>query len=138
MSEANKAVVRKVVEEIWNRGNLAAIDELMAPDFVNRDPANPGVTDRESLRQSVAAFIKAFPDRHVVVEELIAEGDKVAKRWSNRATHRGEFKGIPPTNNPVSVTGISIYRVAGGRVAECTWSYDALGLMRQLGVLPKP
>ncbi len=136
MSEANKAIVRRTVEEVWNGKNFDKIDEFYAPDFVNHDPSSPDVKNREQLKQWGEGFHVGFPDQHVTIEDMIAEGDKVAKQWSAQATHTGDFMGIAPTNKQTRTSGITIYRIADGKVKECVWSYDTYGFMVQLGVIP--
>jgi steroid delta-isomerase-like uncharacterized protein len=133
-NEDAKAVVRQVVDD-WNRGDLDALDAHLAPDYVNRDPNNPEVTDFGSYKRWAATARAAFPDLWVTIEDLIGEGDKVTKLWSFEATHRGAYLGIPPTGKRVTWSGITIYRIAGGRVAECIWRTDALGLLQQLGAV---
>jgi predicted ester cyclase len=136
-TESAKALVRQVVDD-WNRGDLDALDEHLDPAYVNRDPNNPEVTDLPSYKRWAAAARAAFPDLRVTIDDLIAEGDRVAKLWSFEATHRGEFLGIAPTGRPVTWSGITIYRVTGDKVAECIWRTDALGLLQQLGAIPTP
>ncbi len=134
--EENKAIVRRFVEEVWNKGDLTVIDDLFATNYVNHDPNRPEVLDPESYKQWVVISRTGFPDLHVTIEEMIAEGDKVATRWTYRGTHKGELREIPPTGRQVTVTGINIARIAGGKIEECWWNYDALGLMQQLGIIP--
>jgi predicted ester cyclase len=136
-TESAKALVRQVVDD-WNRGDLDALDEHLDRAYVNRDPNNPEVTDLPSYKHWAAAARAAFPDLRVTIEDLIAEGDRVAKLWSFEATHRGEFLGIAPTGRRVTWSGITIYRVAGDKVGECIWRTDALGLLQQLGAIPAP
>ena len=136
MSEANKAVVRRIVEEIWNGKKHDRIDEFYAADFVNVDPSSPEVKNLEQFKQWVAEMNAGFPDEKVTIEELVAEGDKVAKQFSVKSTHTGEFMGIPPTNKKTNMSGITIYRIVDGKVKECVWSYDTYGFMVQLGVIP--
>ena len=136
MSEANKAVVRRIVEEVWNGGKLDSIDEFYAADFVNTDPSSPEVKNLEQFKQWVAEMHAGFSDEQITVEDLIAEGDKVVEQWSAKATHTGDFMGIPPTNNKTNMSGITIFRIVDGKVKECVWSYDTYGFMVQLGVIP--
>lgn len=133
--EENKALVRRCIEEVFNKGNVTAIDEFFAHNFV---PAlHSGVTrDREGYKQFVAAFFGAFPDLHVTVDDMIAEGDKVVFRATNSGTHKGEFIGIAPTGKQVTWTEISICRIKGGKVVEIWSEVDKLGHMKQLGVVP--
>ena len=125
--ENNKALVRREQEELWNHtGNLDAAEELFVPE------------QAEAARQEAADFRRGFPDVVSIIEDLIAEGNKVAARWRARATHRGEYVGIPPTGTDVEFTGISVYRIEGDRIAESWTEEDDLGLMRQIGAVPEP
>lgn len=137
-TEENKAIVLRLVEKGFNANDPAVFDELLAADFVNHDPSQPTAADREGLKQFWAAVCHAFPDQHTAVEDLIGEGEKVAKRASWRGTQTAALMGIPPTGNRVTMSMVSIYRVADGKVREIWWCYDNLGLMQQLGVLPEP
>ena len=137
-AEQNKSLVRRFVDEVQSGGNIDAIDELCSPEFVNHS-APPGVpSNREGVKQLTAMFRRAFPDSYFTVEDMIAEGDKVATRKTFHGTHRGEFMGIPPTGQRVSIGLIDIVRIVDGRVVE-HWSMgDNLGMMQQLGVIPQP
>lgn len=138
MSEENKAVSRRVLEESFNQGNLAVIDELVSADYVDHD-LPPGLPDGpEGFKQLVAMYRAAFPDVQMAIEDVVAEGDKVVIRWTARGTHQGELMGIPPTNKQVTVTGIDINRLAGGKMAEHWGNFDQMGMMQQLGVIPSP
>jgi steroid delta-isomerase-like uncharacterized protein len=133
----NKQLVRREFEEILNEGNEAVVDELIAEDYVLYSPTAPEPWHGPNgLRRSLAPFRAAFPDLRVRIEDQIAEDDKVATRWTFTGRHDGEFFGIPPTGKHVTVTGISIERVADGRIVEDRMELDALGLMRQLGAIP--
>jgi steroid delta-isomerase-like uncharacterized protein len=136
-TETAKTLVRQVVED-WHRGDVDALDEHLAPGYVNRDPNNPDVTDLASYKRWVTAALSAFPDLRITIEDLIAEGDRVAKLWSFEGTHRGEFLGIPPSGQRTTWSGITIYRIEGDKVAECVWRTDALGLLQQLGAIAVP
>ena len=135
-TEENKAVVHRYFEEQSKR-NWAGIEELFAPDYVIHG-APPGISpDLADLRQLITAFWTAFPDEHAVVEELIAEGDKVVSRVTVRGTHRGDFMGIPPTGKQIRWTAIAIDRIKDGKFVEGWANTDDLGLMQQLGVIPQ-
>ena len=138
MSEENKALVRRFVDEVQSGGNIDAIDELCSSDFVNYS-APPGVPSNcEGVKQVTAMFRQAFPDSYFTVEDMVAEGAKVATRKTFHGTHQGEFMGIPPTGQQVSIGLIDIVRIADGQVVE-HWSMgDNLGMMQQLGVIPHP
>ena len=135
-TEQNKALIRRSVDEFWNTGNLGAIDELYTPGFVSHDPNGLHDGDLAAFRQSAGMICAAFPDLALTIEDLIAEGDRVVKRWTARCTHQGEFMGIPPTGNKMEITGTSTYRVERGKFAECWWNTDSLTMMQQLGVIP--
>jgi predicted ester cyclase len=135
MSERNKAQMRRVIEEIYNRGDLAAIDELATRDMVIHAPTGD-IVGREGVRQYVAALRTGFPDLQVTIEDQIAEGDRVVTRWTARGTHAGEFQGLAPTGRRTCVTGTDIDRMVEGRAVECWMQMDELGLMQQLGAVP--
>ncbi len=136
-TEENKAISRRVGEEIFNGGDLDLADELYAPDYVLHDPSLPeDLHGPEGLKRYVAMTRAAFPDARVTVEDQVAEGDKVVDRWTARGTHTGEFMGIPPTGRRIEVSGVTISRFAGGKIAEDWYQGDDLGMMRQLGVIP--
>jgi steroid delta-isomerase-like uncharacterized protein len=137
--EENKALVRHAYEET-NKGKeatMAALEELYAPAYVYHGPGVFGDMDRAAMKQMMAAFFTAFPDMHVTVEDLIAEGDKVVSRYTFRGTHQGEIMGVPTTGKVVTLTGIIISRVAGGKVVEDWESVDMLGFLQQLGAIPQ-
>jgi steroid delta-isomerase-like uncharacterized protein len=132
-AEANKALVRRFVDEFWSRGDLGAADELMARDAVVHEPV---AGTPEDLKAVAAAIRAAFPDWHSTPEEIVAEGDRVVERWTGRGTHRGEFQGIPPTGKVVVVPGVVFYRIADGKIAEFRGRFDRTGLMQQIGAIP--
>ena len=141
MSAENKAILRRVTDEVFTQGNLDVVDELFAPSYVLHDPGVPGGELRgiESFKQQwVSMFRTAFPDLQLSVEDQVAEGDKVVTRYTGRGTHQGELMGIPPTGNEVVVSGTIMSRVSGGRIEEEWNNFDALGMMQQLGVIPPP
>ena len=137
-TEENKAAERRLIDAVWNKHNPGAVDEFVAPDVVEHNPILGLGPGREGFRHALEVLFSAFPDVQITMEDLIAEGDNVVERWTGRATHRGAFMGIPPTNKQVTVAGIDIYRYAGGKRAETWRQWDSLGLMRQLGVVPSP
>jgi steroid delta-isomerase-like uncharacterized protein len=135
--EANKAIVRRWMEEVWNRGNLAVLDELIGPDYVLHGAADPDAPrGPEGAKQITAAFRAAFPDMRGTIDDLIAEGDKVVCRWTAQATHQGSFAGVPPTQRPVTFSGIEIVRIAEGRIAEGWDEVDIAGILDQIGAAP--
>ena len=137
-ADDNKALARRFIQ-VWIPGNLGLVDELAAPDITVSYPAlGEPLRGEEAFKHLLTHFHAAVPDAEVSVEEQVAEGDKVAIRWRISGTHRGELLGIAPTGKSLAWTGITIYRLAGGKVAEERGEEDALGLMRQLGVIPAP
>ncbi len=139
MSEENKALVHRLVAEVWNAGDLDVIDELLAPEWVRHDPAAPEqLRGPDGFRRFVEMYRSAFPDLRFTVEDQVAEGDKVATRWSAVGTHQEELMGMPPSGNRAEVTGITLERFSGGKFVESWDQHDALGMMRQLGVVPDP
>jgi len=136
MSEQNKTAVRNFIEEVWNRGNLALLDEVYAPDYVYYGPGGQEIKGPEGFKQAVETYRAAFPDLHCTVEDQLAEGDKVATRWILRGTHKGELMGAPPTGNKVVMSGTVIHRFEGDRMAEARDMWDSLSFMQQLGVVP--
>jgi steroid delta-isomerase-like uncharacterized protein len=131
-TKANKAVVQRVADEVWNQGNLAVADELFATDFVNHDPNFPDVINLEGYKGLVLKWRAAFPDYHVEVHDMVAEGDKVGARYTVTGTHKGDFFGVPATYIQVTMKMLNIYRLAGGKIAEVQWSYDLLGVGQQI------
>ena len=136
-AEENKALVRRFVEEFWNEGNTATADELMAPDAEIHMPTGEMV-DLDGLKGFAGTFRESFPDWHSTFEELIAEGDRVAERWTGRGTHRGELQGIPPTGKRIEVPGSVFYRIVGGKIVEFRGQLDMMSLMQQLGAIASP
>ncbi len=138
-SEQNKSVVSRWMDELFNKGNVSINDEILVPDYINHDPSLPEDNrSREGFKQFVSMVRSAFPDFQLNCVDQIAEGDQVVTRFSMGGTHKGEFIGIAPTNKQSQLTGISIERLAGGKVVETWVNWDALGMMQQLGVIPPP
>ena len=138
MSEENKAIFRRYVEEVGNEGNLDLVDEIFS-DYASHQP-DGSVLERgpEDVKRFMGEFRSAFPDFHTTIEDQIAEDDKVVTRWTMRGTHEGEFRGIAPTGKQITVTGIGIFRFSDGKVVESWDNFDQLGMMQQLGVVPSP
>jgi steroid delta-isomerase-like uncharacterized protein len=136
-AEENKELVHRFVEEFWNRGKTTAADELMAPEAEIHMPTGE-VLDPDELKTFVGTWRESFPDWHSTFEDLVAEGDRVAERWTGRGTHLGELQGIPPTGKRVEAPGSVFYRIAGGKIVEFRGQLDMMGLMQQLGVIPSP
>ena len=136
-TEENKALVRRFVEEFWNEGNMGVADELMAPDVQIHIPTGE-IVDLDGLKSFAGTFRKSFPDWHSTFEELVAEGERVAERWTGRGTHRGELQGIAPTGKRVEAPGSVFYRIVGGKIVEFRGQLDMMSLMQQLGEIPAP
>ena len=132
MSDDAKAVFNRYAEELWNKRNEAAIDELIAPDFVGRLGGGPDILGVEGYKQFFTAVFAAFPDCRATVEQMLAEGDRVAAHWSFQGTHQGEYAGIAATGKNVTSTTTAIYRIANGKIAEIWGDSDNLGLLQQL------
>ncbi len=135
-TEDNKALMRRFLEEVFNKKNLAAIDEFIAPNHVDHTLPAFLPSTREGSKQAIGMYLKAFPDLHLTVEDMIAEGDKVVTRFTSRGTQKGTFMGIPPTGKQVTVSSIVIARIAGGKSVEQWGLDDQLGMLQQLGVIP--
>ncbi len=131
-ANANRNLIRRYYEELWNRWDLEAADELIAPDITFRGSLGIHVRGREGFRQYVRTVRKAFPDFHNIIEELIAEADKVVARLTYTGTHRGELFGIRPAGKRVSYSGVAIFRIANGKIADGWVLGDTLGLIAQL------
>ncbi len=136
-AEQNKSIVRRWVEGGWNGGDLALIDQLLAPDYVLHDPQAPvPITSSAAFKEFVTAYRTALPDMHMTVDDLIAEGDKVVWRFTARGTHDGPLMSLPPSGRPVVTTGIVISRFVDGKWAEDWLNFDLLGMLQQIGVIP--
>ena len=136
VAERNKDLLRRAVKEIWNDGNYDELEEYITRDFAIHF-ADQGAQIRgiEGVKQFYTELRHAFPDIHFTIDSQIAEADKVVTKWTARGTHKGVFRGIPPTGRKFSMTSIDIDRVVDGKFVECWPSMDELGLLRQLGVL---
>lgn len=135
-TEENKAVSRRFYEEVINQKNLAAIDEVAGENYVSHG-FPPGLPPgREGLKVFISVFHAAFPDGHLSIDQMIAEGDTVAARLTFRGTHTGAFQGIPPTGKKVTVPATDIARFANGKLVEHWGGPDQMSLMQQLGVIP--
>jgi steroid delta-isomerase-like uncharacterized protein len=141
MPEELKARILEFTEEVWHKGNLDAVEDFIAADYVRH--TNPGgfeggrdVRGVEDARKSVAAFRAAFPDIHFTNDDVLVDGDKVVARWTGTGTHRGVFRGIAPTGKQVKFIGINIYRLRDGKIVERWAVEDSVTLLRQLGAFP--
>lgn len=138
-TEQNKALVRKLVEEVINQGNISMIDEFLIPDFVEHEELPPGIPPgREAPKVLFTMLRSAFPDLKATIEHLIAEGDEVVLHMTWTGTHEGEFMGIPPTGKRISINVIDILGIAEGKFVEHWGVMDSMAMMQQLGVVPAP
>jgi steroid delta-isomerase-like uncharacterized protein len=140
--EVNKALSRRLVEEVWNQGKIEVVDETLADNFVHHDPTAPERRNRDDYKQWIAESRMAFPDLQITVDDELVDGEQIVTRWTVRGTHQGNLVQptgtIPPTGRQIKVTGITIARYANGKLVEDWQEGDTLGLMMQLGILPAP
>lgn len=131
-----KAVVQRYYDEVLNAGKIDVLDEIAAEDYIENDPFPGQGNGRADLKARAALLLAAFSPLSFSLEDVIAEGDRVAVRWRSSGTHSGEFLGIPPTGRDYTINGIDIVRVADGRLAEHWHVVDQFSQMQQLGLLP--
>ncbi len=137
MSTDNKAIVRRLYEEVWNKRRLELVDEIISPSHAIHDPTVSGsAVGPEAYKRQVTRFITAFPDLRLTIEDMVGENEKLAVAWTISGTHKGEFMGIPATNKKVSVDGITINHIVNAKIMDSYISWDAWGAMQQLGVVP--
>jgi len=135
--EKNKLVAKRLVEEVFNNGNMRIFNEIFADNYLNHNMPVPGVPGtKEGFRQVVVATRQAFPDVHVNIEDMIAEDDLVVFHDTAQATSRGDFLGIPPTGKRLEWTEIHFLRIASDRIVEHWNNFDQLGILKQLGAIP--
>jgi steroid delta-isomerase-like uncharacterized protein len=136
MSAANKAIVQRLYEEVWNERKLEVIKEIISPSHALQAPNISGSSiGPEAYKRNVLLFLAGYPDLHWTIEDLIAEKDKVVACWTISGTHKGDYMGIPASNKRVSVDGITVHLIADGKIMDSTSNWDALGMMQQLGVV---
>jgi steroid delta-isomerase-like uncharacterized protein len=136
---SNADTSRRAIEEGFNQGNLASVDEMFAESFRNHDPADGGeYVGRDGAKRQIQMYRAAFPDLHLTIEDSFESGEEVALRWTARGTHRGDLMGLAPTGVRTATSGITIDRYEDGKVVESWTNWDTLGLMRQLGAAPEP
>ncbi len=134
MSTLDKATVLRLMDAVWNERKLEILDEVVAADYVRHDPAFTGeVRGPEGFKQYVMAMCTPFPDARISIEDVIAEGELMAMRWTFTGKQSGDFLGIPASGKELTLTGISIIRTRDGKIVEGWDGYDALGMLRQLG-----
>jgi steroid delta-isomerase-like uncharacterized protein len=135
--ETNKALVRRFYEEVFTQGKITVADEICSASYVDHDPTNPAGT-LDGLKQTAMMMRSAFPDVQWTVEDMIAEGDKVAARVTMQGTQQGELIGIPPSGGTVTASCFDIIQFEAGKVVEHWGLFDSLGMLQQLGALPPP
>ncbi len=136
----NKALIRRYFQEVLSKGDIKVVDEVLAPDVVVQTPsymAEP-LRGREAVKQWFSDLRRAFPDLQFTLGEEVAEGDRVASSFRLTGTHRQDYMGLPATGRKISLTGVDLFRISSGKIAEVRIYYDTLGLMQQLGVVPAP
>lgn len=139
MSQQNVKQVRRAIEEIWNRGNYALLDEFVTRDIViHGSTPDQDIHGADGIEAFYAMLRGAFPNLHFEIEDQVAAGDRVVTRWLAHGTHQGEFAGIPPTGRRIVMSGIDIDRFVGGKVVECWPQADQLSVLQQLGALRSP
>ena len=136
--EENKAVVRRFFEELLSTDNFAVADEILSSGFHFYFAGSPDPMNLEQYKEFLVARRAAFPDRRFVIEDMIAEEDKVSARFTMWGTHKGEFRGLAPSGREVTMSGIDMIRLAEGKMVEDRVEVDQLGMMQQLGVIASP
>lgn len=132
-----KTVAKRLAEEVFSQGNMKTFDDIVAPQYVNHRMPAPNIPGtKEGFRQLVLATRQAFPDVHVTMGELVAEGDFVVFHDTVQATSKGDFMGIPPTGKPITWTEIHFLKVTKGQIVEHWNNFDQLGILKQLGAIP--
>jgi steroid delta-isomerase-like uncharacterized protein len=134
----NKTIARNFLDGFNGKG-LASVEEWVAPNFTNIDPGTPPLpAGPEGYRLLINGYRTAFPDLQMTVDDIVAEGDKVAVRWTARGNNTGPLMNMPASGKAATVTGISILTISGGKVAEQRSNWDTLGMLQQFGVIPTP
>lgn len=140
--EANKLASRRLYEEVFERGNLAAADELMSQDAINHGPGAPPTRGTEQIKRQAMLLRRAMPDLKAILNDQLVDGDRVASRWTGSGTHTGELStpagAVPPTGRVVTWDEIRIDRFAGGRIVESWFIPDRLSMWQALGLIPTP
>src|SRR5437879_3344848 len=137
MSSENEALARRYFQELCNGRRAEVADEIVAPDFVAHGPQAPPAEGPEEVKARVAVYQDAL-EGNWDVQEMFSSGDRVMIRWIGRGTHRGELMGVSPTERPIAVEAMTVFRIADGKIAEEWTVWDALGLLQQVGAAPTP
>ncbi|MFH0343814.1 MAG: ester cyclase [Chromatiales bacterium] len=137
MSNENKAIIYRLIDAVWNQRRLDILDEIIAPDALIHSNTIPDLSrGPEGAKQYVRLFCAAFPDLQVRADDMVAEGEKVALRWSAYGTHKGKLLSIEPTGKSMRITGQAIYSIVAGKIEEDWISADTFGMLQQLGIVP--
>ena len=136
--EQNKTVVRNFIDGLFTKGDLGAVDDYLAEDFIDHDPPFDATADREGWRATAAMVRAAFPDWHSEAHRLVSEDDVVVEHFTASGTHQNEIMGVAPSGRVVTLKGINIFRIRDGRIVERWGRLDDLGFFRQLGLAPQP
>ncbi len=137
-AENNKALVRRLIDEMWNKGQLDFARQCMAENAINHDPVNPIPPGPDGFMELVRTYRVTFPDVHFTVDDQIAESDKLVSRWTAVGTNHGELQGMPATHRPSTITGIQIDRFENDKIVKSWVNWDTVGMLQQLGVIPAP
>lgn len=137
-SPQTKSILREILEQAFNEGNLAVVDELVAPDTISHHLSWGMPANRMGLKQLIAMFRTAFPDLSCTLEDEIVQGDTAAAHWTMRGTHQGPFLGNPPTHKSIVVPGITYARMRDNQIVENWTLVDQMGVLQQLGLIPPP
>ena len=138
MQGDNRTIIQEFVDEVWNKRHVDAVDAHFTSDAAIRNPSAPAVTDVGSLKAFIAAHLAAFPDLRCVLEDCFAAEEKVATRWTMHGTQKGPFLGAAPTERPVTITGLTHYRLHSGKIAAYWTHWDSAGVLAQLGESAPP
>jgi predicted ester cyclase len=138
MSEQNKELVRRFIDEVFRKKNIGIIDYLFAPGFISHYVPPGTIQDVEAFKKSIRSFLTAFPDIEITIEDLIAEDDKVVAHVTGGGTHTGNFQAFPPTGKRVILLAMIIWRISDSKFVERWEIMDQLGMLQQLGIIPKP
>jgi steroid delta-isomerase-like uncharacterized protein len=137
MTASNLAVVRRLYEEVWNHRMIEVVDELISPSHALYGPRVSGsAMGPEAYKRQVRLWLAGFPDLQFTVEDTIGELEKLVVAWIITGTHQGEFMGVPATSKKISVDGVTIHHIANGKIMDSHGSWDALGILQQMGVVP--
>ena len=136
MSKENKVIAKRIVQEIWNEGNLELADEIIDADYADYVAGDGSPVGPDGFKQAVSGIRAAFPEFNITIDDMISEDDKVALVWTFKGTHKGELMGIAPTDKKVVFDGVYLYKFREGKLVERSGKRDMFNLMKQLGVIP--